>query len=165
MSRLLCRGPRSVPGADLRRPKPLCLPKRCRSEEVRFTLGGGAGMRSRAHDTEVPVEDARHHEHVALRSKQCCSAVVQHVAAPPAAVWSVVRRFRVARISWDSLPAPRVIRGGIMARREVEEAGARAAGPSSVATAVIQAMAVAMETARVSDKDEAKPPCCQTPRR
>lgn len=40
----------------------------------------------------VPPEVARHHEHAA-RPGQCCSAVVQEIAAPVAAVWSVVRRF------------------------------------------------------------------------
>ncbi|THU51661.1 hypothetical protein C4D60_Mb06t33390 [Musa balbisiana] len=35
---------------------------------------------------------ARHHEH-AVGLNQCCSAVVQAVRAPVAAVWSVVRRF------------------------------------------------------------------------
>jgi len=40
----------------------------------------------------VPAEVARHHEHAALAG-QCCSAVVQAIAAPVGAVWSVVRRF------------------------------------------------------------------------
>ncbi|KAF0927729.1 hypothetical protein E2562_035978 [Oryza meyeriana var. granulata] len=40
----------------------------------------------------VPVEVARHHEH-ATGAGQCCSAVVQAIAAPVDAVWSVVRRF------------------------------------------------------------------------
>lgn len=52
-----------------------------------------AGMRCVAHDGEVPAEAARHHEHAAPGPGRCCSAVVQHVAAPAAAVWSVVRRF------------------------------------------------------------------------
>ncbi|URE47569.1 hypothetical protein MUK42_33561 [Musa troglodytarum] len=43
-----------------------------------------------AHD--VPEAVARHHDH-AVGPNQCCSAVVQAVAAPVAAVWSVVRRF------------------------------------------------------------------------
>ncbi|CAL9097224.1 unnamed protein product, partial [Musa acuminata var. zebrina] len=41
---------------------------------------------------EVPEAVARHHEH-AVGLNQCCSAVVQAVKAPVAAVWSVVRRF------------------------------------------------------------------------
>ncbi|KAL5231717.1 hypothetical protein ABZP36_030493 [Zizania latifolia] len=40
----------------------------------------------------VPAEVARHHEHAA-GAGQCCSAVVQAIAAPVDAVWSVVRRF------------------------------------------------------------------------
>ncbi|KAL6657249.1 hypothetical protein ACP70R_005029 [Stipagrostis hirtigluma subsp. patula] len=44
------------------------------------------------HDAVVPAEVARHHEHAAP-GRWCCSAVVQHVAAPAEAVWSVVRRF------------------------------------------------------------------------
>ncbi|BAF17733.1 Os05g0473000 [Oryza sativa Japonica Group] len=40
----------------------------------------------------VPAEVARHHEHAAGVG-QCCSAVVQAIAAPVDAVWSVVRRF------------------------------------------------------------------------
>ncbi|GJN14692.1 hypothetical protein PR202_gb01547 [Eleusine coracana subsp. coracana] len=40
----------------------------------------------------VPAEVSRHHEHAA-RAGQCCSAVVQEIAAPVSAVWSVVRRF------------------------------------------------------------------------
>ncbi|THU46369.1 hypothetical protein C4D60_Mb09t04210 [Musa balbisiana] len=41
---------------------------------------------------EVPEAVARHHEH-AVGTNQCCSAVVQTVTAPVAAVWAVVRRF------------------------------------------------------------------------
>ncbi|KAJ8484627.1 hypothetical protein OPV22_017112 [Ensete ventricosum] len=41
---------------------------------------------------EVPEAVAGHHEH-AVGPNQCCSAVVQEVKAPVAAVWSVVRRF------------------------------------------------------------------------
>jgi abscisic acid receptor PYR/PYL family len=44
-----------------------------------------------AHDCEVPAQVAHHHEHAAPGPGRCCSAVVQHVAAP--AVWSMVRRF------------------------------------------------------------------------
>ncbi|KAL2333447.1 hypothetical protein Fmac_014660 [Flemingia macrophylla] len=35
---------------------------------------------------------AFHHAHV-VAPNQCCSVVTQHVEAPPAAVWAVVRRF------------------------------------------------------------------------
>ncbi|XP_010937948.1 abscisic acid receptor PYL4 [Elaeis guineensis] len=40
----------------------------------------------------VPEEVARHHQH-AVGPHQCCSAVVQTMAAPVPTVWSVVRRF------------------------------------------------------------------------
>ncbi|KAE8697687.1 Abscisic acid receptor PYL6 [Hibiscus syriacus] len=42
----------------------------------------------------MPVPDivARHHTHL-IGPNQCCSAVVQQIAAPVSTVWSVVRRF------------------------------------------------------------------------
>jgi|UniRef100_A0A804NBH4 abscisic acid receptor PYR/PYL family len=40
----------------------------------------------------VPDEVARHHEH-AVAAGQCCSVMVQSIAAPADAVWSLVRRF------------------------------------------------------------------------
>ncbi|KAG8096356.1 hypothetical protein GUJ93_ZPchr0013g34802 [Zizania palustris] len=61
--------------------------------EAAVAAAGMAGTRCGAHDGEVPAEVARHHEHAAPGPGRCCSAVVQHVAAPAAAVWSVVRRF------------------------------------------------------------------------
>ncbi|KAJ4704350.1 Abscisic acid receptor like [Melia azedarach] len=42
--------------------------------------------------TPVPDSVARFHTH-ALGPNQCCSSVVQQIAAPVATVWSVVRRF------------------------------------------------------------------------
>ncbi|KAJ1263321.1 hypothetical protein BS78_09G174900 [Paspalum vaginatum] len=62
--------------------------------------GCGGGAKAPAPDSAshgpscaaVPAAVARHHEHAA-RAGQCCSAVVQAVAAPVGAVWSVVRRF------------------------------------------------------------------------
>ncbi|KAF7031415.1 hypothetical protein CFC21_042744 [Triticum aestivum] len=45
-----------------------------------------------AHGAAVPGEVALYHEHAA-GAGQCCSAVVQAIAAPVEAVWSVVRRF------------------------------------------------------------------------
>ncbi|KAM3333452.1 hypothetical protein ACQJBY_028503 [Aegilops geniculata] len=45
-----------------------------------------------ANGAAVPGEVARYHEHAA-GAGQCCSAVVQAIAAPVEAVWSVVRRF------------------------------------------------------------------------
>lgn len=41
---------------------------------------------------QVPDSMSRHHTHV-VGPNQCCSAVVQHIAAPVSTVWSVVRRF------------------------------------------------------------------------
>ncbi|XP_057741324.1 abscisic acid receptor PYL4-like [Arachis stenosperma] len=40
----------------------------------------------------IPDAVARYHTH-AVAANQCCSAVVQEIAAPVSAVWSVVRRF------------------------------------------------------------------------
>ncbi|OMO97647.1 Polyketide cyclase/dehydrase [Corchorus olitorius] len=40
----------------------------------------------------IPDNVARHHTHP-VGSNQCCSAVVQQIAAPVSTVWSVVRRF------------------------------------------------------------------------
>ncbi|GAV76880.1 Polyketide_cyc2 domain-containing protein [Cephalotus follicularis] len=42
--------------------------------------------------THVPDSVLRHHTHV-VGPNQCCSAVVQQIAAPVSTVWSVVRRF------------------------------------------------------------------------
>ncbi|KAK7339956.1 hypothetical protein VNO77_20646 [Canavalia gladiata] len=42
--------------------------------------------------TTVPDAVARYHTH-AVAANQCCSAVVQEIAAPVSTVWSVVRRF------------------------------------------------------------------------
>lgn len=58
-------------------------------------IGGGkaaaaGGERCTVH--AVPEEVARHHEH-AVGPHQCCSAVVQTIAAPVPTVWSVVRCF------------------------------------------------------------------------
>ncbi|XP_065031305.1 abscisic acid receptor PYL4-like [Musa acuminata AAA Group] len=59
-------------------------------------LGAGAsaaaGVPVRCIGHGVPAVVSRHHEH-AVEAHQCCSALVQHVAAPVAMVWSVVRRF------------------------------------------------------------------------
>jgi abscisic acid receptor PYR/PYL family len=65
----------------------------CAAEVAAGVAASAGGMRCGAHDGEVPAEAARHHEHAAAGPGRCCSAVVQHVAAPAAAVWSVVRRF------------------------------------------------------------------------
>uniref|UniRef100_A0A5B7A2D2 Putative abscisic acid receptor PYL4 n=1 Tax=Davidia involucrata TaxID=16924 RepID=A0A5B7A2D2_DAVIN len=42
--------------------------------------------------TPVPDVVARYHTH-AVAPNQCCAAAIQQIAAPVAAVWSVVRRF------------------------------------------------------------------------
>ncbi|PWZ57319.1 Abscisic acid receptor PYL4 [Zea mays] len=65
----------------------------CAAEVAAAVAASARGMRCGAHDGDVPAEAARHHEHAAAGPGRCCSAVVQHVAAPAAAVWSVVRRF------------------------------------------------------------------------
>ncbi|XP_008776287.1 abscisic acid receptor PYL4-like [Phoenix dactylifera] len=54
--------------------------------------GGKVAAEERCTAHAVPEEVARHHEH-ALGPHQCCSAVVQTIAAPVPTVWSVVRRF------------------------------------------------------------------------
>ncbi|XP_062210948.1 abscisic acid receptor PYL4-like [Phragmites australis] len=69
----------------------VCVGVGCGAEAA--TASTKAGMRCGAHDGEVPAEVARHHEHAAPEPGRSCSAVVQHVAAPAAVVWSVVRRF------------------------------------------------------------------------
>ncbi|XP_052138849.1 abscisic acid receptor PYL4-like [Oryza glaberrima] len=53
-------------------------------------IGSGAGGGKAC--PAVPCEVARYHEH-AVGAGQCCSTVVQAIAAPADAVWSVVRRF------------------------------------------------------------------------
>ncbi|KAL1321781.1 hypothetical protein HN51_066669 [Arachis hypogaea] len=40
----------------------------------------------------VPAAVSRHHTH-AVSPNQCCSAVIQEIAAPLPTVWSIVRRF------------------------------------------------------------------------
>ncbi|XP_009402223.3 abscisic acid receptor PYL4-like [Musa acuminata AAA Group] len=55
-----------------------------------MTATVGASVRCIGHG--VPDVTSRQHEH-AVGAHQCCSALVQHVAAPVATVWSVVRRF------------------------------------------------------------------------
>ncbi|KAG1371521.1 abscisic acid receptor PYL4 [Cocos nucifera] len=54
--------------------------------------GGKEAAEERCTVHAVPEEVARHHEH-AVGPHQCCSAVVQTIAAPVPTVWSVVRRF------------------------------------------------------------------------
>jgi abscisic acid receptor (PYR/PYL family) len=59
----------------------------------------------------VPAEVARHHEHAA-RAGQCCSAVVQAIAAPVGAVWSVVRRFDRPQAYKHFIRSCRLVDGG-----------------------------------------------------
>ncbi|RLN28440.1 abscisic acid receptor PYL4-like [Panicum miliaceum] len=73
---------------------PYTAPRPSPQQHSRITGCGGAG-KAASHGppcAAVPAEVARHHEHAA-RAGQCCSAVVQAIAAPVGAVWSVVRRF------------------------------------------------------------------------
>ncbi|KAK7287227.1 hypothetical protein RIF29_00372 [Crotalaria pallida] len=44
------------------------------------------------HPFPIPDAVARHHTH-AVSPTQCCSAIIQEIAAPLSLVWSVVRRF------------------------------------------------------------------------
>ncbi|KAJ4793136.1 Abscisic acid receptor PYR1 [Rhynchospora pubera] len=53
----------------------------------------GLQTSDRCTNHELPEEVARHHDHPCAGPTQCCSASVQHVAAPISAVWSVLRRF------------------------------------------------------------------------
>ncbi|XP_062207312.1 abscisic acid receptor PYL4-like [Phragmites australis] len=61
-------------------------------QHSRITAGGRASVVACAAHAAVPGEVARYHEH-AVAVGQCCSAVMQAIAAPADAVWSVVRRF------------------------------------------------------------------------
>ncbi|KAL6003093.1 Abscisic acid receptor pyl4 [Asimina triloba] len=53
---------------------------------------GQQGPTLRRTNPPIPDSVARYHAH-AIAPNQCCSAVVQPIAAPVATVWSVVRRF------------------------------------------------------------------------
>ncbi|CAL9088268.1 unnamed protein product [Musa acuminata var. zebrina] len=92
-------------------PKPSTQPKR-------VTGGGSAEQRCTAH--ALPEAVAKYHEHAAGR-KQCCSAVVQEVAAPVAVVWSVVRRFDKPQAYKRFVKSCRVVvgDGGVGTLREV----------------------------------------------
>ncbi|KAG8054899.1 hypothetical protein GUJ93_ZPchr0001g31377 [Zizania palustris] len=61
----------------------------------------------------VPGEVARYHEHAAAGAAgQCCSAVVQSIAAPVDAVWSVVRRFDRPQAYKHFIKSCRLVDGG-----------------------------------------------------
>ena len=72
---------------------PYAAATRTSPEQHSRVVTNGRALVACAGHAGVPAEVARHHEHAALGPGRCCSAVVQHVAAPAAAVWSVVRRF------------------------------------------------------------------------
>uniref|UniRef100_A0A0D9WHM2 Uncharacterized protein n=1 Tax=Leersia perrieri TaxID=77586 RepID=A0A0D9WHM2_9ORYZ len=79
--------------------------------------GGGGGVLKlaaaghAASCVAVPAEVARHHEHVAGVG-QCCSAVVQAIAVPVDAVWSVVRRFDRPQAYKHFIRSCRLLDGG-----------------------------------------------------
>lgn len=78
----------------------------------------GAIERCTAHALPEPV--AKHHEHAA-GPEQCCSAVVQEVAAPAAVVWSVLRRFDEPQAYKHFVKSCRVVvgNGGVGTLREL----------------------------------------------
>ncbi|KAK3014088.1 hypothetical protein RJ639_009493 [Escallonia herrerae] len=61
---------------------------------------------------EAIPENAVHHHTHAARPNQCCSAVVQAIAAPVSTVWSVVRRFDNPQAYKHFLKSCQVIFGG-----------------------------------------------------
>ncbi|KAK2982478.1 hypothetical protein RJ640_026321 [Escallonia rubra] len=61
---------------------------------------------------EAIPENAVHHHTHAARPNQCCSAVVQAIAAPVSTVWSVVRRFDNPQAYKHFLKSCHVIVGG-----------------------------------------------------
>lgn len=86
---------------------------------------GGGGLaaaaaveRCTAH--ALPDSVAKHHEHAA-GAEQCCSAVVQEVAAPVAAVWSLLRRFDEPQAYKHFVKSCRVVvgNGGVGTLREL----------------------------------------------
>ncbi|XP_062186665.1 abscisic acid receptor PYL4-like [Phragmites australis] len=70
---------------------PLAAARPSPQQHSRVTTSGRAVVACAGH-MGVPGEVARYHEH-AVGAGQCCSALVQAVAAPADAVWSLVRRF------------------------------------------------------------------------
>ncbi|CAD6271856.1 unnamed protein product [Miscanthus lutarioriparius] len=88
---------------------PYTAPRPSPQQHSRVTGGGGAKAALAA--AAAPAEVARHHEHVA-RAGQCCSAVVQAIAAPVGAVWSVVRRFDRPQAYKHFIRSCRLVDGG-----------------------------------------------------
>ena len=58
----------------------------------------------------MPDDAVVYHTH-AVGANQCCSAAVQVIAAPVAAVWSVVRRFDKPQVYKHFLKSCRVLFG------------------------------------------------------
>ncbi|KAF0923628.1 hypothetical protein E2562_006611 [Oryza meyeriana var. granulata] len=77
-------------------------------------IGSGGGKASLeacpAPLSAVPGEVARYHEH-AVGAGQCCSTVVQAIAAPADAVWSVVRRFDRPQAYKNFIKSCRLVNG------------------------------------------------------
>ncbi|WVZ98929.1 hypothetical protein U9M48_044299 [Paspalum notatum var. saurae] len=108
---------------------PYTAPRPSPPQHSRITAGcGGGAAKAQApapasHGPScaaVPAEVARHHEHAA-RAGQCCSAVVQAVAAPVGAVWSVVRRFDRPQAYKRFIRSCRLVDGGAVAVGSVRE--------------------------------------------
>ncbi|CAD6271836.1 unnamed protein product [Miscanthus lutarioriparius] len=81
------------------------------SPQQHSRVTGGGGAKAALAAAAAPAEVARHHEHVA-RAGQCCSAVVQAIAAPVGAVWSVVRRFDRPQAYKHFIRSCRLVDGG-----------------------------------------------------
>ncbi|WOK95842.1 abscisic acid receptor PYL4-like [Canna indica] len=86
-----------------------CVPPPKPSTQLPWLAGGGAAP-ERCTVHALPEAVASHHEHAA-GPKQCCSAVVQAVAAPVATVWSVVRRFEKPQAYKNFVRSCRVVSG------------------------------------------------------
>lgn len=100
---------------------PYTAPRPSPQQHSRVLSGGGAKAASHgASCAAVPAEVARHHEHAA-RAGQCCSAVVQAIAAPVGAVWSVVRRFDRPQAYKHFIRSCRLVGGGDVAVGSVRE--------------------------------------------
>ncbi|KAL6841275.1 hypothetical protein ACP4OV_028793 [Aristida adscensionis] len=84
---------------------------RAAAQQQRSRIAGKAAAAHGASCAAVPGAVARHHEHAA-RAGQCCSAVVQEIAAPVEAVWSVVRRFDRPQAYKHFIRSCRLLAGG-----------------------------------------------------
>ncbi|KAL6609797.1 hypothetical protein ACP70R_039766 [Stipagrostis hirtigluma subsp. patula] len=88
-----------------------CTGPRASPQQRSRIVAGKAAAAHGASCAAVPGEVARHHEHAA-RAGQCCSAVVQEIAAPVEAVWSVVRRFDRPQAYKHFIRSCRLVGGG-----------------------------------------------------